>query len=92
MKYQQTPNIVARRLGSEILLVPVKGNLADMRRVFTLNASGEVVWAALATPVTLDGIVERLDAAFKVSEQTARADAVELLEQLAASGLVEKIR
>lgn len=92
MKYQQIPNVVARRLGSEILLVPVKGNLADMRRVFTLNASGEVVWAALAAPVSLDGIVERLDAAFHVPEPTARADASEILEQLAACGLVKKIQ
>ncbi len=92
MKYQQIPNVVARRLGAEILLVPVKGNLADMRRVFTLNATGEAIWQALAAPVTLEQIVARLDEAFAVPEATARADAAEILEHMSACGLVRKIQ
>lgn len=89
MKYRQAPNIVARRLGEETLLVPVKGNLADMRQVFTLNATAEAVWQALAAPLDLDGIVARLCEAFHVEEATARADAQELLEQMSARGLVQ---
>ncbi|MBP7009871.1 MAG: PqqD family protein [Kiritimatiellae bacterium] len=89
MKYRQAPHVVARRLGQELLLVPVKGNLADMRQVFTLNATGEAIWQSLALPVTLDQVVERLCAAFHVPESTARLDAAECLADLSARGLVE---
>lgn len=91
MKYQQTPNVVARPLGNEVLLVPVKGHLADMRQVFTLNASGEVIWKALAAPVDLDHIVACLAKPFDVPESTAREDASQLLKQLADRGLVQML-
>jgi len=91
MKYQQAPNVVARPLGNEVLLVPVKGHLADMRQVFTLNASGEVIWKALASPVDVDHLVARLARQFDVPESTAREDASQLIKQLEDRGLVRRV-
>lgn len=89
--YKRSPNVLQRRLGNESLLVPVKGNLADMQTVFSLNPTGETLWQALEQPRDTDGLVRELIAAFKVDEPTARRDVEVFVAALAARGLIESI-
>lgn len=90
--YCQSPNVTSRRLGQETLLVPVRGNLADMSRVFALNASGQVIWNALAEPCGLAQVVDRLVLAFDVDREVAAKDAAGVLDQMVAYGVVQTLR
>ena len=91
-RYQRSPNIYQRRLGGESLLVPVKGNLADMQKAFSLNASGDVLWAALAQPCSREDLRGELVAAFQVDEETADRDVTIFLDHLLERGLVEHLK
>ena len=36
--------VISRKIAGETILVPVRGRLADMRRIFTLNPVAEYIW------------------------------------------------
>ena len=38
--YQHSPDVVARQILGETLLVPIRGELADLQRIFALNPAG----------------------------------------------------
>jgi hypothetical protein len=88
--YRKTENVIARKVAGETLLVPTKGQLADLHKVFTLNPVAEWVWEKLdgsTTPAQLcDAVVTR----FEVARPTAEADLAELLAKLEATGLIER--
>lgn len=90
MKYKQSENIVTRKIAGEVLLVPVKGNLADMQQVFTLNKTGELVWECLKEGAAPECIVQRITEEFDVEAGTAQADVKELLDHLLSKGLVRQ--
>jgi len=61
----------------------------DTKFYFTLNATGVVVWKALAEPVgDIDAIAARLAAEFRVTADVARRDVAAILESLVADRLV----
>lgn len=91
MKYIRNSSIVERDIAGEHLLVPICGEVADLRQLFSLNESAKILWEALAEPADEDGLVELLTARFRVDEPTARKDVRELLGQMAGNKLVEPV-
>ena len=91
MTYRKTEQVTARKVAGETLLVPIKGRLAELHKVFTLNPVAEWVWEQLdgrrTTAELCDGVVAR----FNVPGPTAEADLAELLEKLQKSGLIEQV-
>jgi hypothetical protein len=57
---------------------------------FTLNETGTFVWDLLARERTPAELLEALVDAFEVDRETARLDLDELLEDLAARGLIDR--
>ena len=63
----------------------------DTKFYFTLNATGVVVWKALAEhaeDANVTTVAERLVAEFRVTEDVAERDVVTVLDQLRGDGLV----
>jgi hypothetical protein len=79
---KRNPDVIATDLDDELVLLDPK-----TQRMFTLNATGRVVWNALGTH-DLGQIAAQLEAQFEVSREQAHQDVSALLEQLRASGLV----
>src|SRR5262245_23167270 len=64
----------------------------ESKAYFTLNTTGVFVWKALAVePSRLDELVNRLCGEFEVQAERALADVTELLRQLGAEALVERL-
>ena len=80
--------MLARRIVGETILVPVHGKLADLQRVFTLNAVAEFVWDRLDGRHTLGEIAADVAKEFEVTVEQALADVREHVTQLASDGLV----
>lgn len=84
----KSPDLAARKIAGEYILVPVRGNLADLTHIFSLSPVAEHVWRELDHAGSFEelqrGIVER----FEVDEQQAGVDLREFLVQLAEAGLV----
>jgi hypothetical protein len=87
----QNDDIVSRDIAGQTILVPIRGNLADMQNIFTLNKIGAFIWEKLdgETPLskTLGSVLEH----FEVSSQEAENDILEFIGQILETGLaVEK--
>jgi hypothetical protein len=83
------PDIVTRRIAGEALLIPIRGRLADMQRVFALDPVAEHIWNHLDGHTSLEGVLQSLVRTFAVAEDQARADLLEFVSELQAAGLVE---
>lgn len=76
--------VVETDLGDELVLL----NVAT-RGMFTLNATGRCIWRGYAAG-GLDQAVADLEASFEVTTAEARKDALALLRELHAQGLLEQ--
>lgn len=65
--------VVTRKIGSDVLLVPVSGPSAG-GRVFPVNESALVVWNALVDGASLRDAAGALVAKYGIDEETALAD------------------
>jgi hypothetical protein len=47
MVYRKKKDLVTREIAGETLIVPTRGNLADMQRIFALNGVAGFIWQHL---------------------------------------------
>ncbi len=82
---------VARRIGEETVLVPVRGAKADLDAVYTLNAVGSLIWQRLDGRTPLGAIVQEVCSAFEIDHATALNDVLAFITDLERAGLVEPV-
>ncbi len=87
--YRVKGEVVARRLAGEELLVPVRGRLADLQRIFALDPVAAHIWKHVDGKQDGEAILKSVVETFEVDESTARVDLERFLGQLAEAGLVE---
>jgi len=46
-RYVSTENIVKRDIADEIILVPIRGKVADMQRIYALDPVADFIWERL---------------------------------------------
>ena len=89
MKYRQNANVVDRIVAGEHLLVPVSGDVVDMRHLFSLNRTAQTIWKVLAHASTEEQVVEAITSEFNVDARVARQDVKELLNTLLERKLIQ---
>jgi coenzyme PQQ synthesis protein D (PqqD) len=87
-----SPDVVARRVAGEYLLVPVRSGAAQMDFIFTANEIGSAIFRMLDGARDGRGIARHLCHEFEVDEERARADVVEFLRALCEAGLARPAR
>lgn len=80
--YQKNPDIVYRKIADEMVLVPIRHNVADMQSIFNLNAVGKRIWELLDGKTRLKEIKEILITEFDITAQTLEKDLIEFIQQL----------
>ncbi len=86
-----SPDVVARRVAGEYLLVPVRSGAAQMDFIFTANEIGSAIFRLLDGVRDGRAIARRLSEEFEVDEDRARADVVEFLRTLCEAGLARPL-
>jgi len=86
--YRKNGDIVVRKIAEEVILVPIRGNIGDMQRIFTLNPVAELIWEELDGKKTLNDIRQHVIEIFEVKEVEAEKDIMEFMEQLHEYDLV----
>ncbi len=86
--YRKKGDTVARRIAGETLLVPIRGELANMQRIFTLNPVAEYIWQQLDGAHDLEQIQHALANEFEVDDNQAAADLHRFIAELVAADLV----
>jgi hypothetical protein len=86
--FSRSGDLVARTVGDETVLVPVRNSVGNLDSVFTLTPVAARVWQLLDGEATVDAIVGRLCDEYEVERAVVDADVADLLETLEAANLV----
>jgi hypothetical protein len=89
--YVRDENIVARSVGGELVLVPVRSNVGDLDSVFTVSDVGREIWNCLESPRSIAELVDRVTAEFDVDPAAAEKDVAGFLATLRDAGLIRSI-
>jgi len=84
---EPSPDVVARRVAGEYLLVPVRSGAAQMDYIFTVNEIGSVIFGLLDGRREVSEIARLVSREFDVAPERAAADVVEFLRTLCEAGL-----
>jgi hypothetical protein len=90
--YRRSTDVVARQVGAEWILVPIRQNVGNLDFVYTLDAVAARVWALIDGERTIDAIVTGICAEFDVDRGTATSDVSDLLSDLEKATLVVRER
>lgn len=90
MIYQKNPGMVARKIMDEVILVPVRKNVADMKSIYTLNETGAKAWELIDGKNEVDDIVRAIVEEHEVEAAKAKADVETLIAQLKEVGAIEE--
>lgn len=88
--FRKNGDIVSRRIADELFLVPIRGRLADMQRIFTLDPVGEYIWDGLDGIKNVGEIGSGVLREFDVEEEQAQADTGDFIGELLQAGLISE--
>lgn len=84
----KSTDIVTRRIGEEMVLVPIRKRVGDMEHIFTLNGVGARIWELWDGVRTPDAIAAVLAAEFDVDAPTAASDVHAFIDDLVAAAIL----
>jgi hypothetical protein len=83
-------DVASRKIAGELFLVPVKGQLADMQKIFTLTPVAEYIWDRLDGQKRVNDIRNDVIAQFDVDKEKAGSDIQEFIAELLEARLVRE--
>jgi hypothetical protein len=81
-RYRKNPDVVAREIGDEFILVPIRRDVADLESIYTLSGTGGRIWELIDGQLTTLELRDRIVEEFDVEPEQAEADLVEFLSDL----------
>ncbi len=88
--FKKKSNCVSRKIDDELVIVPIKDDVADMDFLYTLNETASFVWNRLDGETSLKKIAEQLTENYEVDYETASEDVVKVINEI--DYFVEPIR
>jgi len=88
--YRKKEDVVSREIAEETILVPVRGRLADMQKIFSLNPTAEFVWKNLDGKKKLVDILNALIDRFDVAKDEGEKDISDFVNELMNADLIEE--
>jgi hypothetical protein len=80
--------VVTRSIVGETILVPIRGKLAEMEKIFFLNRVGEFIWRQIDGRISLHQICDKVVERFEVGRPQAEEDVLNFTDALVESGLL----
>ena len=87
-RFRQSENVVTRQIAGETLLVPIRGDLAGIQRIFALDEVSCFVWERLDGDRDAAALAREVCSAFAVSPEQAMDDIEQFIGELRDAGLV----
>ena len=88
--YRRNSDVLGRQVLGETLLVPIRGELADLQRIFSLNPVAQHIWSMLDGEHDLAAVRDSLVTQFAVESSQAEADLLDFISQLRAASLISE--
>jgi hypothetical protein len=89
---RRADGFVARDIGGELVIVPVRSQVANLDSAFTLNEVGATIWKMLDGRTALAKVAAAVAGEYEVSEATAAGDVAEFVDLLLSKKLLEMER
>ncbi len=90
-RYQRHEDFIYRKIVEEMILVPVKQNVAEMEAVFTLNEVGAFLWEQLGQPRSLSELHNAVLNEFEADPASVLEDIEAFLKEAEAFGAVKEV-
>jgi len=88
--YKKNPDIVFRAIAGELILIPLRRNVADLESIYTLNEVGAKIWELLDGKRDTLKIRDEIVKEFEVSPDTAEDDILGFLNLLSKNNMIKK--
>jgi hypothetical protein len=88
-RLRRNPQVLARQIGDELILVPVGAQIVEAQSLYTLNETGRFLWEQLEVDRSRTELVEALVAAFEVDRARAEEDLAGFLTALLREGCIQ---
>jgi len=89
--YRQDDSIVSRRIEDEVILVPIRQNVADLESIYVLSEVGAHIWEQIDGRRTTAEILPLIVEEFEVYEEEAQKDLKEFIQQLSSVGAITRV-
>ncbi|MFN2291800.1 MAG: PqqD family protein [Anaerolineae bacterium] len=91
IRYERNPDYIFRRIVDELVLVPIRQDVADMDCIYTMNPVGALIWERLEGGATLAALQAAVVDQFAADPQVVAEDLLEFLAELEAAGAVWRV-
>ena len=89
--YKKNDDIIHRKIADETILVPLRGELVDMQKIFSLNRVADYIWEHLDGKRNLMGICNQIDNEFESESEQVQTDVMEFIKELVEAKLITKV-
>ena len=90
-QYEKDPAVIHREIAGEVVLVPIRRNVADMESIYSLEGVGASVWDLIDGKRTMGEIRNALLDEYDVEPEVLEADLLEFAQQLESFGAVKVV-
>ncbi len=87
----RSEKVVVRKVGNEMVIVPLVNSVADMTKVLTLNETGAAIIEALDGQRTISQVEAQLISVFDVESDILAADLQNFILDALAKGIIEEV-
>ncbi len=88
--FKKDERIVTRGVAGETILVPLRGKLAELQRIFSLNPVAEYIWQELDGKRSVEEIRDDVLANFAVEKEQADREIDLFVKELLEAGLIKE--
>jgi hypothetical protein len=81
--------VVAREVGGETLIVPIRAKVGDLASIYSFNGTGSLIWKLLESPRTVTELVAAVARTYEVELARAELDVTNFVSEMKSVGLVE---
>lgn len=81
--------VVARVVGGETLIVPVRAKVGDLASIYSFNGTGSLIWKLLEAPRTVAELAAVVARTYEVELARAEQDVTNFVSEMKSAGLVE---
>lgn len=86
--FKKREEIVAREIAGETILVPIRGRLADMQNIFSLNPVAEYIWRHLNGVKSVEEISMKILENYDMEKEEVDKDLHEFINDLLKEDLI----
>ena len=91
VRFERNSEFVFRNIVDELVLVPIRQDVADMDCIYTMNPMGALIWEQLEGGATLGELQAAIVDEYDANPQVVAADLLEFVQELESAGAVRRV-